>query len=119
MTDISILDQHIAILERAADALKQLRRGITPPDVTVAEAFASSSLAVRILNSLAGHKNHWNNGQWAPAMLSEVAELTRAELLRLPNFGNKCYREVWRVCVDRGFWKRDDPYRPSPREAAA
>jgi len=115
-TVIPMLDKLIAEMEHSCDGLKRLRQIIEPRgepnDVELYEAFKHSHLAVRIRNCF-GVWN-WPKDSKPPTMLSEVAALTRAELHRLPNFGPKCYREIWAVCVQRGFWTHNDPRRPAP-----
>lgn len=47
--------------------------------------------------------------------LSEVAAMSRAELLRLPNFGKASYQETYNICVQHGFWRAGDVRRDPKR----
>jgi hypothetical protein len=96
---IAILDEQIAALEQLVAVLRALKRR----DYLIGEI----ELSARLANCL--RRNLYPPAEY----LSQVAAMSKLELLRTPNFWHVCYFELWEVCVSHGFWDRDDPaYRP-------
>jgi DNA-directed RNA polymerase alpha subunit len=97
---IAILDEQIAALEELVAALKGLRRG---GDRLIDELI----LSPRTSNCLR------RNIEPPVKYLSQVAAMSKFELMRIPNFGRRSYRELWEICVELGFWNRNSAaYRP-------
>jgi DNA-directed RNA polymerase alpha subunit len=91
---IAILDEQIAALEELVAALKELKRG----DYLLVDLNLSS----RTYNACS---------YIVPQVkyLSEVAAMSKYELMRLPDFGRKSYNELRELCVASGFWGPNDP----------
>jgi DNA-directed RNA polymerase alpha subunit len=105
------LDNQIKRLELILISLKSLRLSLNgPSSITKIDVpLKNIELSTRVRNCL----NGWSWSQCfdskpPPIMLSEVSTLTKQELFRLPNFGRKSYKELWKICVDYEHWDRDD-----------
>jgi DNA-directed RNA polymerase alpha subunit len=100
------------VLERIADALERIAAALEPPVGKTSPpgdgpTLAELKLTTRTRNALSHANDYYDRPP--PNTLSEIAKYSRAELLRIENFGHVCYLEVWLLCVEYGYWKADDP----------
>jgi hypothetical protein len=127
---IAELDELILAHEALLHRLRRLRQQLMPddppddppPDCKTDPLVWDLAFSVRTLNCFAHRVTcrlvnpeepdvHKRKIKWYPAplvRLSEVAALSRSELLSIPNFGKISYREVHAICVQYGFWRADD-----------
>lgn len=131
--DIEDLDELIRTHEALLHGLRRLRQQLMPDDDPLDgksdPLLSDLPFTTRTLNCLAGReayrlinpdepdfKKRKTERYPAPLIrLSEVAALSRSELLRLPNFGKASYQETYNICVQYGFWRADDGRRDPKR----
>lgn len=129
--DIEDLDELIRTHEALLHGLRRLRQQLMPDDDPLDgksdPLLSDLPFTTRTLHCLAGREAYRLVNPDEPdrpqvirypaplIRLSEVAAMSRAELLRLPNFGKASYQETYNICVQHGFWRAGDGRRDPKR----
>lgn len=129
--DIEDLDELIRTHEALLHGLRRLRQQLMPDDDPLDgksdPLLSDLPFTTRTLHCLAGREAYRLVNPDEPdrpqvirypaplIRLSEVAAMSRAELLRLPNFGKASYQETYNICVQHGFWRAGDVRRDPKR----